>query len=220
MAAATPRRGERREPITSTRIVDAALEIMARDGFEAVTMRSIAHRLGTGPASLYAHLDGKRELYSLIVDRLTAEIVIPEPDPAHWQDQLAKVGEDLRAAMHRLTGVAQVVIGHVPVGTQAMVTSERLLAILSSGGVPPRVAAWTCDLLPLYVAAVAFEESARRADRATVVEVRRRLAQHPVGAFPQLAAHAVELTSGTADERFAFGLRVLIAGIAAVSAAP
>src|SRR3954471_24832299 len=80
-----------RTPLSTERILDAAFAVMAREGFEAVTMRSVARELGTGPASLYAHIDGKRELDSLIVDRMAAEVTIPDPDPEHWQQQIVQV---------------------------------------------------------------------------------------------------------------------------------
>jgi len=224
-------RGERRHrprrvPLTSERIVDAALEIMARDGYEAVTMRSIAHELGTGPASLYAHIDGKAELDALLVDRVAREVHIPDPDPQHWQQQIVQVGRDLRAAMLRHPGVARAVIGYVPTGPEAMTTSERMLAILIAGGVVEQVAAWACDLLPLYVTAVAFEDSVGHhgldlsgpAVDAFVAELRGYFQSLPVDRFPNVVNHAVALTTGDGEVRFEFGLQVLVAGIAAVSA--
>ena len=45
-------------------------------------MRRVADALGTGPASLYAHVTGKEELLDHMIDRLAATIVVPEPDPS------------------------------------------------------------------------------------------------------------------------------------------
>jgi AcrR family transcriptional regulator len=213
-------------PLTTERIVDAAFEIMAREGYEAVTMRRIAHVLGTGPASLYAHLDGKRELDALVVDRVAREVTIPDPEPDRWQEQIIQVGRDLRAAMLRHPGVARAVIGYIPTGMDAMVTSERVLAILLAGGVVEQVAAWACDLLPLYVTAVAFEESVGRRDLDMsgpavdefIAELRGYFQSLPVDRFPNVVAHAVALTTGDGEVRFEFGLQVMVAGIAAVSA--
>jgi AcrR family transcriptional regulator len=215
-----------RTPLSSERIVDAALAIMEREGYEAVTMRGIAHELGTGPASLYAHIDGKRELDALLVDRVAREVHIPDPDPEHWQQQIVQVGHDLRAAMLRHPGVARAVIGYIPTGPEAMTTTERMLAILLAGGVVPQVAAWACDLLPLYVTAVAFEDSVGHQDLDMagpavdqfIAELRGYFRSLPPDRFPHVVAQADVLTTGDGEVRFAFGLQVLVAGLAAVSA--
>jgi AcrR family transcriptional regulator len=227
-----PFRGIRRDPkareripLTVERIVDAAFEIMAKEGFEAVSMRRLAQQLGTGPASLYAHLSGKQELDALIIDRMASEVQIPDPDPQHWQDQVAQVLRDVRAAMLRHPGVARAVIANVPTGGDAMLVSDRLMGLLLSAGIDRQVAAWACDLLPLYVTAVAYEESVylerggSEISRDELVDqLRTYFRSLPQQTFPHLVASAVELTSGSGDERFEFGIRVILAGIAAVSA--
>ena len=190
-------------------------------------MRRLATELGTGPASLYAHVAGKAELNSLIVDRMAEDISIPDPDPEHWQEQVIQLGRDLRAAMLRHPGVARAVIGYIPTGMQALVTTERLLAIMLAGGLEQQVAAWACDLLPLYVTAVAFEESVERVksldepgvgQEEFIAQLRTYFQSLPGERFPHIVATAVALTTGDGEERFEFGLRVLLAGLAAVSA--
>ena len=51
-----------KEPLTADRIVAAAIEILDRDGLDAVTTRGVADALGTGSASLYAHVASRDEL--------------------------------------------------------------------------------------------------------------------------------------------------------------
>jgi AcrR family transcriptional regulator len=223
---AARRRRTPKPALTVERILDTAFDVMARDGYEAISMRRLALELGTGPASLYAHIENKRELDSLIVDRVARDIVIPDPDPEHWQQQVSGLGRDLRAAMLRHPGVARAVIGYIPTGPQAMMTTERLLAILRAGGIVEQVAAWACDLLPLYVTAVAFEESVGWAKVDTgsaayeneyVEQIRGYFAGLPIDVFPHVVASAVALTTGDGERRFEFGLQVLMAGIQAVS---
>jgi AcrR family transcriptional regulator len=61
-------------PITVGRIVDAALQIVEAEGFEALTMRRVAAALQTGPASLYAHVRNKAELDDLLIGELCARV--------------------------------------------------------------------------------------------------------------------------------------------------
>ncbi|MFF1507572.1 TetR/AcrR family transcriptional regulator C-terminal domain-containing protein [Streptomyces sp. NPDC058326] len=75
-----------RTSLTPQRIAEVAIGIADRDGFEAVTMRKIAAELGVAPMAAYRHVEGKDELWALMVDRVSAELepagaeaVGPEP---------------------------------------------------------------------------------------------------------------------------------------------
>src|SRR3954452_23223697 len=78
-----------KEPLTRDRIVDAAMRVMSEHGYDAISMRKVAQELGTGPASLYAHVASKRELDQLLVERAAEQMNLPgEADPERWQEQL------------------------------------------------------------------------------------------------------------------------------------
>src|ERR1700712_4296905 len=96
--AATSAVGEpaRKRPITVERITDAALQVVASQGYDALTMRSVAALLNTGPASLYAHVVNKADIDELIIGRLCTELVLPEPHPELWREQVADVCRQLR----------------------------------------------------------------------------------------------------------------------------
>jgi hypothetical protein len=49
-------------------------------------------------------------------------------------------------------------------------------------------------------------------------EFRGLLESLPADRFPHIAAHAEAMTTGSGEERFEFGLNVLVAGLEAVSA--
>ncbi len=223
-------RASRKRPLTLERILDAAFAVMAREGYSAVTMRRLAGELGTGPASLYAHIEGKSELDALVVDRVSAEVDVPAPDPERWQEQVKQLMRDTFSAMRRHPGVASASVAYIPTGPEAMRVTEGLLAILRAGGLSDQVAAYAVDLLPLYVSAHAVEEDARRrlapgeptpeADEAFLSRLREYFASLPAEAFPHISGLAVALTSGSGEDRFEFGLDVLLSGIAAVSSRP
>src|SRR5690242_21918062 len=74
--------------LTRERIVEAAMQVMSEQGYDALSMRSLARALDTAPASLYAHVASREEVDQLVVDRVSHLLPVPEPDPAKWQDQL------------------------------------------------------------------------------------------------------------------------------------
>lgn len=49
------------------RILDGALEVFARDGFEAATMAGIAKAAGVGAASIYRYFESKEELFDAVI---------------------------------------------------------------------------------------------------------------------------------------------------------
>jgi hypothetical protein len=99
-----------------------------------------------------------------------------------------------------------------------------MIAVLRAGGLPDRVVAYACDLLPLYVMATAYEESLYQSEGATPEQVaafadsmRRYFASLPPERYPNLVSLAGPLTAGAeGDERFEFGLEVLVRGLAAM----
>ena len=91
-----PRPRRRTGLITVEQVIDIALDVIATEGYEALSMRRLATGLGTGPASLYAHVVNKADLDELLIGRLCAELVLPEPDPAAWREQIRGVCTQLR----------------------------------------------------------------------------------------------------------------------------
>jgi TetR/AcrR family transcriptional regulator, tetracycline repressor protein len=71
---AKPAKAEAKPALTRQAIVDAALRIVDTEGLDAVSMRRIAQDLGTGAASLYAHVTDKEELIDLVVDQIMGEM--------------------------------------------------------------------------------------------------------------------------------------------------
>jgi AcrR family transcriptional regulator len=212
---------EARTPLTRDRIVDAALDLLVKDGYEAVSMRKVAQALGTGPASLYAHVANKKELDQLLVDRAAREMKVPDADPVRWQEQLKEAMRSMLAVMRAYPGVARAAMGQVPSGESAMLGAEKMMAILKAGRVPDQATAWALDLISLYVVAIAFEETVQGASEWTAKDIdefltrlRGYFASLPADRFPLTVALATALTQGARDDRFEFGLQVIVAGLA------
>lgn len=218
------------ERLSADRIVDVAIEQMRAHGYDAVTMRSIARALGTGPASLYAHVANRAELDQLVVGRVAGLLEVPDPDPEHWDDQLRQAMRDLLAIYRGHPGVARATLGMIPVEPGVLLLSERLLGLLRAGGIADQDAAWAVDVLSLLVASVAVEEDIWRqrgaeqggaaSEEATVAQVRAVFAKLPPEHFPLLTSMAGVLTAGGGDDRFEFAVTLLVEGLKAVSRRP
>ncbi|WP_433803848.1 TetR/AcrR family transcriptional regulator [Actinomycetospora sp. CA-084318] len=216
-AAADPSATTARTPITPDRIVDTALALVAEEGYEALTMRRVATALGTGPASLYAHVVNKADLDELLIGRLCGEIVSPQPDPARWREQAHGLVTALRDQYLRYPGVSRAALAMAPTDLAVLALQEGLLAVLLAGDATPRAAAWTADALVLYVAAYCLERSVVGRDAAWVHDrddLVRRFEALPPERFPNVSRHATELTAGEGHERFDFTVGLLLDGLA------
>ena len=222
---ARPRRRRAARParraLTRERIADAAMAILEAEGLDALSMRRVAQALDTGPASLYAHVDDKDDLVSMLVDRAAGDIPLPEPDPQRWQEQVKDFVRALRATLARHRNLARATMGHIPTGPNALACTDWLLGLLRAAGLPPQVCAYAADLLPLYGGAVAFEEGLMDGALtpaeldAYVADVTAFFGHLPADRYPHVAALVPFLMRQEGDERFEFGLEVIVAGLAA-----
>jgi AcrR family transcriptional regulator len=223
----TPRKaGAPRRSLSRASIVAAALTVLRAEGMDALSMRRVATELGTGAASLYAHVAHKEELLDLLFDEVVGEVPLPTPDAARWQEQVTALWSDSYAALSRNGDIARVALGRVPLGPNALRVSEVTMTILRSGGVPDQAVAWAVDVIGLYVSANAVEDSItvemQRSGRDPMEyygQVRDYLGALPAARFPTTAALVAELTAGNSEERFRFGLALLVQGLAAQAAA-
>ncbi|OKI02522.1 TetR family transcriptional regulator [Streptomyces sp. CB02923] len=71
-----PRRG-RPPRLSRDRVVEAALDIVTREGSRALTMRRVAEALGSAPMSIYRHVRDKDELLVLLLDRIVTGLPRP-----------------------------------------------------------------------------------------------------------------------------------------------
>ena len=118
----------------------AAIGVLDREGLAALSMRRLADELGAGAASLYWHVGSKDGLLDLVLDEIIGEQQVPDPDPAKWQEQVKDVARRQRLITLRHPYVVRISIGRIPMGPNALRYSERVLAILRAGGLPPHLA--------------------------------------------------------------------------------
>ncbi len=208
----------RKTPITADRITDAALRVIATEGYDALTIRRVAAVLDTGPSSLYAHILNKDDLDDLLIGRLCAEVTLPEPDPAAWRRQIHDVYTQIRDQYLNYPGVSRAALAIVPTHLETLRVSEGILSILLAGGIEPRTAAWALDALTLYVGAYALEYSLMRQrqrhhDHAWLLsreELIDRFTALPADRFPNTRRHAAEITAGTGHDRFDFTIGLIL----------
>ena len=89
-----------REPLTTERILQAAVALADEGGVESLSMRRLAQELGVVPMALYKHVAGKDELLDGMINVVVAEIDPPIED-ADWKTTLRERILSARRALLR-----------------------------------------------------------------------------------------------------------------------
>ena len=100
--AATSHRG-----VTRQAVAEAAADLVAADGLEALSVRQVANRLGVWPTTVMHHAGGRREgLLALLIEHLAAGIRT-EPHGS-WRARLTELGREIRRVALAHRGLADV----------------------------------------------------------------------------------------------------------------
>ncbi|MFC5827503.1 TetR/AcrR family transcriptional regulator C-terminal domain-containing protein [Nonomuraea insulae] len=192
-------------------VVRAALELLDEVGLEGLSMRRLAARLDVQNPALYWHFRNKQEL----LDEMARALLLPEMGgPAQgesWREWLTR-----RAHRHRRTLLshrdgARLVAGGDP-GPDTARRFEEELKTLAGLGFSPEQGLHTIASLSHYTLGFVLNEQAAR-DRSSR-GASRELAAYAAD-FPLTVAGIRAGGAPTSDEAFAYGLRLLLDGLAA-----
>ena len=185
-------------------VVRAAVELLHEEGFEAVSMRRVAARLGVSPVPLYSRVGNKDDLLDAVADQLLADLVPAELGDAPW----AECVEIWARALHeRLRSVPD---SRLVLRTRrwAFVDASRpLVDALRAGGFTEPEAVRACRLLMWSVIGFVTVESASVAERRGGHRSPARASASVPGGDP------AGVDQADADALFAQQLRYLIAGL-------
>ena len=114
----------------------AALDVADAEGFETVSMRRVAGRLGVGAMTLYSYVDSKDDLLRHVFDEVMGELIVPEPLPEDWREAFSAISRRTRDVWLEHPWLAQLV------GARTESARGRC-GMSSSRSRPSRRSAWT-----------------------------------------------------------------------------
>ena len=208
-----------RRTLTRERVVAEALTLIAEDGVEALTMRTLGARLGVVPGALYRHLRSKEQLQDLIVDGVLAEVDCDIDRALPWTEQIKTLAHRLRNVLKNHPGVAGLLKTRDPLGPHSLALAEAVLLPLHAAGFPHRDAGLAFFLIVDYT--IGFEVSSTRIsvneqrvqDAATRRQLHEFFRSLPGDRFPTLIALGEHVWIDNRDERFAAGISALLDGL-------
>jgi AcrR family transcriptional regulator len=210
---------DRRPQLTPQRVVAEALAVIAQDGAQALTMRSLAARLGVVPGALYHHVGNKEQLQDLLLDGVLAEVDVHTDPSLGWPEQLKLLAHRLRQVLERHPGVAAILKTRDPLGPHSLALAEAFLAPLQAAGFGDREAGLAFFLLVDYTVgfAVSSPRTSINEQRVRDAAIRTQLHEFfrslPPDRFPALVALGEHVWVDNRDERFTAGLDVLVDGL-------
>ncbi len=129
--AGRPRSGAER--LTRDGIVAAAVDLADAQDLAALSMRSVARRLGVTPMSLYNHVASKEQLLDGMVDAVFAEFYAPAPG-ADWRSELRRRAVTAREALKRHPWAVGLMDSRRNAGYETLVHHDSVIGCLREAG--------------------------------------------------------------------------------------
>jgi TetR/AcrR family tetracycline transcriptional repressor len=199
-----PLRG-RESPSQLDVIVRTAMELLDESGFDAVTLRAVAARIGVRLNTVSWHVKTKARLHDLMADAVLAEIDL-EGLPADWRERVSALAHRYRRALLSHRDGGRLVAGTFGSEPATLAAAETLVGALLDGGLDAAAAAWTCWTIIYFTLGLVQEEQATPGDLAE--QVGRG------GRFPSLGLVLPHLVDADYETRFRFGLDLVLASAA------
>jgi len=195
-----------RARFTTDEIAAAALRIVDESGVGALSMRSLAAALGTGPMTLYNYVADKEGLEELVVAAIVAEVALPAPTD-DWQQDAYGIARAMWQGVRAHPAAIPLVLTRRMYSATGFAAADALIATLNRAGLgdPDRLAA--------FHALLGFVTGAAQADLAGPL-VAARIGSVARSDYPHVAALSKVAVRASVEEDFDRGLRMLLDGIA------
>jgi AcrR family transcriptional regulator len=213
------RSGRSEEPLSRELIADAAVELVDREGLEALSMRRLGSELGIGTMTIYGYFRDKDELMDFSLDRTARRYELPAGE-GNWRRRM----RELITTMYRLLiehpSTVQIRSSRPILNPGALRAGEAGMGILADAGLELNEAAAAWRLLFTYVfgyAAFSSQEPTPELKR----EWADQLSALPEGEYPVISRASEELAGWMAGrEPFEEGMELILDGIEARAVGP
>ncbi len=208
--------------VSRSMILQAALRIIDRDGFDGLSMRHLSEEVGRDPTVLYRHVPNKAALLDGVAEIVLGQLRVDTTDP-DWAGQLRAVAHEFRRlALAHPNVVALLVtrplatpLGQRPPGMLRPL--EDVLALLTSAGFSGADALHIYRVLFGYLHGHILTELQEVIERPEETDDVLRLGLHrlTVTEFPQVRALASALASYDGATELDRGIDLLLLGLTA-----
>lgn len=218
-SASTGRRG--RPPrgtalLSRDAILDTAIAAIDDEGVAAVSMRTVARRLGVDAKSLYNHVDGKDALLDGVAERILSGVEMPAPTGS-LEDDLRAIAHAFRRGTLAHPHAATLVLTRQLSSLAGLAPIEAVISVLLQAGATPAEAVHLLrTLLAGLIGTLLREVEAGPTFGVTDPDgIARRQGVLAGSDFPALAETARYLARCDHDAEFDFTVDLMIGAVTA-----
>ena len=209
---------ERRAPLTKERVLRAAVDLLDRDGIDALSMRKLGQELGVEAMALYRHVRNKDDILDGAIDVVLAEIELPRPR-GDWQASMRRLALAARQVMLRHPWAPPVIVERPEIGPATLRHINAVMEILTGAGFSLEMSHHAIHVLGSRMLGFTqdpFDDSAdTRPDPETAARLARELgANYPyLGELAAAVSHEGGLGGCDDDFEFEFGVDLILEGL-------
>jgi len=172
--------------LTRTTLIRAALEIVDREGLDALSMRKLGAGLGVDPMAAYRHFPNKEALLDGVVEAVVTEVDLEVDTSLPWREQLRQlVDSDLRAMIAHPNVLP--LLARRPLTTpESLKLVERALAIMTAAGIPRHEALLGVNVMGFLITYQAIAMSASAEDPRSPEDLLALFSELPRESFPNI----------------------------------
>jgi len=206
--------------LSRARIVSAAVDLIEREGVEAVSMRRIAGLLDCGVMSLYNHVPSKAALLDDVAERVISGIEFTATPGQSWQEQVRAQARAFRAIARKYPRCTMLVVSRPTTSVNALRPIENALATLREAGCGGSDAVLIVRAFIAFIMGSLLREvgvtPGVHEDEARGTEAIVSAGLPDPAEFPQVTSLTAELSSKDPNAEFEFGLDLLVHAIGAL----
>ncbi|WP_067568597.1 TetR/AcrR family transcriptional regulator [Nocardia acidivorans] len=211
-------------------VVTAALEIADSEGLSALTMRSVAAKLGLTPMATYTYVPGKAELLDLMLDTVYQRMPRADLTGMSWREKVSVIAAENRALLLAHPWVAYLPTTRPPLGPGVAAKYDHELQAfdgLGLGDIEMDAALTYLLGFVTSVARIAIDTARAAADSgesdhewwqraAPLLECVFSPDRYPLAARVGASAGQAHDSAYNADHAYTFGLARTLDGLAAI----
>ncbi|MDH5615433.1 MAG: TetR/AcrR family transcriptional regulator C-terminal domain-containing protein [Acidimicrobiia bacterium] len=200
-----------------SQVVAEALHLVNQEGFDRLTMRNLAARLGVVPMALYRHVTNKEELIDAVFELALSDIKLPDPDLT-WRPGLDALARAIRELLLEHPPLAVEVVGRPTLGPASLRIAEYGYRVMRTSGFSDIDTNGGINTLVTYVIGFTALEVPRRHSVGAnpppdLSKLQSLYADLPADQFPHTVQLQPQVEGLVTPEQFDRGLTTLLDGL-------
>ena len=198
----------RKATLSRELITNTALDVVARDGLAALSMRRLAQELDVWPMSVYRHFRDKEDLLDAVAAAGADDVRLPRAEGS-WREQLPALAEEARILLARQPSELR---HRTLLSASILSLTDAALRVLQEDGFSPAAAATGWAAVLAYVVGAVTLDAAVGTERQTYGELLAVSEEEQPAVVEAAAELAQALAGGVAA--FDAGLERVLDGVA------